>query len=122
MPPATHHEARHMADKDREPHVETAVILQFAGRDVYLWDIHREKKMPVQVTVTKWGNSLGLRVPRDVAARVGLTEGARVDIETSDDGRIIVTRSRRRFTLEELVAGMTPDREHPLEDDGPVGD
>jgi hypothetical protein len=28
----------------------------------------------------------------------------------------------RRFTLEELVAGMTPETEHPLEDDGPVGE
>jgi antitoxin MazE len=86
------------------------------------WIYIGESGMPVQATVAKWGNSLGLRIPRDVAARIGLTEGARVDIETTDDGRIIVTRSRRRFTLEELVAGMTPDREHPLEDDGPAGD
>ena len=78
--------------------------------------------MPVQVQLAKWGNSLGLRVPRDVAARVGLTEGARVDIEASDDGRIIVTRSRRRFTMDELLAGMTPEREHPLEDDAPRGE
>jgi antitoxin MazE len=77
--------------------------------------------MAVQVQIAKWGNSLGLRVPRDVAARVGLTEGSRVDIEACDDGRIIVTRSRRRFTLDELLAGMTPDGEHLLEDDGPRG-
>jgi antitoxin MazE len=78
--------------------------------------------MAIQVQVAKWGNSLGVRVPRDVAARVGLTEGARVDIEASDDGRIIITRSRRRFTLEELLAGMTAEREHLLEDDDPQGE
>jgi antitoxin MazE len=78
--------------------------------------------MPIQVLLTKWGNSLGLRVPRDIAARLGLSEGARVDIEASDDGRIIVTRSRRRFTLDELLADMTPDREHVLDDDGPIGE
>jgi len=66
--------------------------------------------MPVQVQIAKWGNSLGLRAPRDIAARVGLAEGSRVDIEATDDGRIIITRSRRRFTLEELLAGMTPNR------------
>jgi antitoxin MazE len=77
--------------------------------------------MPIQVQLAKWGNSLGLRVPKDIAARLGLTEGARVDVEASDDGRIIVSRSRRRFTLDELVAEMTPDREHALEDDGPRG-
>jgi antitoxin component of MazEF toxin-antitoxin module len=32
--------------------------------------------MPTQLRLTKWGNSLGLRVPKDVAARAGLTEGA----------------------------------------------
>ena len=78
--------------------------------------------MLVQVQVAKWGNSLGLRVPRNIAARVVLPEGARVDIEASEDGRIIITRSRRRFTLEELLEGMTPDREHPLEDDAPRGE
>jgi antitoxin MazE len=77
--------------------------------------------MPIQLKVTKWGNSLGLRVPRDVAARAGLTEGARVDIEGFEDGRIVITPSRRRFTLDELLAGMNPENQHPLEDDGPVG-
>jgi antitoxin MazE len=78
--------------------------------------------MPRQVLVAKWGNSLGLRVPRDIAARVGLTEGARVDVEASEDGRIIITRSRRRFTLDELLAGMTPDKEHAPTDDAPRGE
>ncbi len=72
--------------------------------------------------LTKWGNSLGLRVPRDIAARLGLTEGARVDVEALDDGRIVITRSRRRFTLDELLAGMTPEKEHPSTDDPPRGD
>lgn len=78
--------------------------------------------MPVQLKVTKWGNSLGLRVPKDVAARAGLVEGARVDIEGFDDGRIVITPSRRRFTIEELVEGMTPERSEFMEDDWPVGD
>ncbi len=77
--------------------------------------------MPVQLRISKWGNSLGLRIPRDIAARAGLTEGARVDIEGVSDGRIIISPSRRRFTIEELVAGMTPEKEHPLEDDEPRG-
>lgn len=78
--------------------------------------------MATQLRVTKWGNSLGLRVPRDVATRAGLTEGARVDIEGFDDGRIVITPSRRRFTIEELVVGMTPERSEFMEDDWPMGD
>jgi antitoxin MazE len=78
--------------------------------------------MAVQVQIAKWGNSLGLRVPRDVAARAGLTEGTRVDVEARGDGAIVVTKSNRRFTLEELVAGMMPDKEHPSWDDPPRGE
>ena len=78
--------------------------------------------MPIQLRISKWGNSLGLRVPREIAARAGLSEGARVEMEGFGDGRIVITPSRRRFTLEELLAGMTPEREHPLEDDEPLGE
>lgn len=77
--------------------------------------------MPVQTRVTKWGNSLGVRLPREIAARAGIGEGTRIEVEGFGDGRIVITPSRRRFTIAELVAGMTPDNEHPFEDDGPVG-
>jgi antitoxin MazE len=78
--------------------------------------------MATQTQIARWGNSLGVRVPRDIAARAGLTEGARVDIETADDGRIIISRSIRRFTLEELLRDMTPEREHTASDDPARGE
>ena len=78
--------------------------------------------MPAQLRISKWGNSLGLRVPRDIAARTGLTEGARVEMEGFADGRIVITPSRRRLTIEELVVGMTPERSDLMEDDWPMGD
>jgi antitoxin MazE len=78
--------------------------------------------MGIQVQIAKWGNSLGLRVPRVVAESAGIGEGTRVDIEARPDGSIIVRKAKPRFTLEELIAGMTPDREHPaLIDDAPRG-
>ena len=33
----------------------------------------------MQVQLTKWGNSLGLRVPKDIAERLRLSEGSRVE-------------------------------------------
>jgi antitoxin component of MazEF toxin-antitoxin module len=39
-----------------------------------------------------------------------------------EDGRLVVSRSKRPFTLDELLAGMIPEREHPLEDDAPRGE
>jgi antitoxin MazE len=78
--------------------------------------------MAAEVRVEKWGKGLGLRIPREVASRAGLTEGARVEMEGFADGRIVITPSRRRFTIEELMVGMTPERSELMEDDWPVGD
>ena len=44
--------------------------------------------------------------------------GARTGIEISADG----SSGLRRFTLGELLAEMTPEREHDAEDDGPRGE
>jgi antitoxin MazE len=74
-----------------------------------------------QVQIAKWGNSLALRVPKDEALRAGLTEGTRVDVKTRADGSIIIKKAKKRYTLEELVAGMTPERQHPSLDDAPRG-
>jgi antitoxin component of MazEF toxin-antitoxin module len=72
--------------------------------------------------VTKAGDNYALLMSESVLERAGLAEGARVEIEPFDDGRIVVTRSKRRFTLDELLAGMTPEREHLLDDDAPRGE
>jgi antitoxin MazE len=76
---------------------------------------------PLVSYVTKAGHNYALLMSPAVAEHAGLAEGSRVEIEPSDDGRIVVTRSKRHFTLDELLAGMTPEREHPLEDDAPRG-
>lgn len=40
-------------------------------------------------TAAKWGNSLGVRIPREIAQRVGMREGSRLEI-TEENGRIIL--------------------------------
>lgn len=77
--------------------------------------------MSSRVQISSWGNSLAIKVPRDIAARAGLTEGSPVDIDAAGDGTIVVSRSHRRFTLDELLKEMTPERQHRLEDDPPRG-
>lgn len=58
----------------------------------------------MQATVSRWGNSLALRLPRHVLEEVRLVEGATVNVEI-DDGAIRVTPSRKRFKLSELLEG-----------------
>lgn len=64
-----------------------------------------------QVIVGKWGKSLAVRVPMDVAAAAGLTEGETVEIEAVND-RIVIrrddvkaeARKRARQAAEEILA------------------
>ena len=67
----------------------------------------------MQGHISRWGNSLGVRIPRDIANRVGLSDGVQVEI-AERDGEVVISRTkpRLRYSLEELVAGVTPDEAH----------
>lgn len=62
----------------------------------------------MQVQIARWGNSLGLRVPKEIAVRLGLKEGARVDINTRGK-QILISVARPIYELDELLEGMTPE-------------
>jgi antitoxin MazE len=78
----------------------------------------------MQTTVSKWGNSLALRLPRHVAEEVKLVEGSTVCVVV-EDGSLRVTPSRKKFKLSELLQGEKPSaqKEEKEYDWGPpVGD
>lgn len=68
--------------------------------------------------LAKWGNSLAVRIPKDVAERARLKEGDAVEIKAAK-GKIEVRRADRIPTLEELVAQITPDNRYPETEWGP---
>ncbi|HEY7120858.1 MAG TPA: AbrB/MazE/SpoVT family DNA-binding domain-containing protein [Tepidisphaeraceae bacterium] len=75
-------------------------------------------------TVQKWGNSLGVRIPKAVAEQARLTEGAQVEFDTT--GGVLTirpTRARRRkYKLADLLAKMKPRHRHgELHIDNPRG-
>lgn len=75
----------------------------------------------MQSQIGKWGNSLALRIPNSVAREAAVTEGKPVEISV-DDGRIIITPIERepRFSLDDLVAGITRENRHEEIDTGPA--
>ncbi len=46
--------------------------------------------------VAKWGNSLAIRIPVDVARALGLKQGDNVDLCALDDGRVAVITDKQR--------------------------
>ena len=69
-------------------------------------------------TIQKWGNSLALRLPRAVAQQIKVSEGQSVELKVTAD-KLIVQRARRRPTLDELLAKVTPDNIHEEVNWGP---
>ena len=71
--------------------------------------------------VARWGNSLGIRLSKSLAKSAGLREGDRVDL-TAEEGAVVMRRVKPRYTLDQLLASMTPENVHPeIEWGGPVG-
>jgi antitoxin MazE len=60
------------------------------------------------ITVGRWGKSLAIRFPGDIAAAAGLREGEQVAIDMHGD-EIIVRRAAPRFNLDEMFRGRSPE-------------
>ena len=72
--------------------------------------------------IQKWGNSLGLRIPRAFAAEVKVEAGSAVDICVENGELIIRPVRRRQYVLSELLEGVGPDNLHEEISTGdPVG-
>ena len=72
--------------------------------------------------VRKWGNSLGVRIPQTYAQEAHIEEGTPVRFSV-EDGRLVMTPERApTYSLDELLAGITPENCHGETDwGGPVG-
>jgi len=68
--------------------------------------------MPNDTHVAKWGNSLAVRIPRAIVKDAGLAEGDRLSLDLEADGSIVLRSSRRKYSLDELVAGISKRNSH----------
>lgn len=69
----------------------------------------------MKVKVSKWGNSLAVRLPKRLADDLGLSAGSTVDLE-KEGSRLTIERSRAhlpRYRLEDLLAQIEPGTEPP---------
>jgi antitoxin MazE len=76
----------------------------------------------MKAQIQKWGNSLALRIPRSFASESNIEQGSIVDL-TVVEGRLIVEPvSRNKYTLEQLLEGVSKKNIHREVDTGdPVG-
>ncbi len=76
------------------------------------------------VKAKKWGNSLAVRIPKEVVENFKLADGTNIVLHMDPTkGLIALIPSEKNVpTLEELLAGITKDNIHPETDWGkPMG-
>ncbi len=62
--------------------------------------------------VAKWGNSTGVRIPKQVLKDAQIEEGNEVLVEAEGPGIIRMRLAQSPVTLEELVSRITPANRH----------
>jgi antitoxin MazE len=62
--------------------------------------------------IQKWGNSLGLRIPKSFAAEAGVEEGSAVDIFLEGDRLVIQSLRRERYRLSDLLSQIKENNLH----------
>jgi antitoxin MazE len=70
------------------------------------------------VNVAKWGNSLAIRIPQNIAREIDITESSEVEFSVKDGSLTIKPIKRKRYSLLELVGQITPDNVHGEIDTG----
>jgi len=64
----------------------------------------------MRATISKWGNSLGLRIPRGLAEDAGLAEGSLVELRV-ENGRLVAEPVTVE-NLETLLSKVTAKNRH----------
>lgn len=78
-----------------------------------------------QVHITKWGNSLGFRIPRGVADSLAIRAGDTLELTPAEGGLLVkkAAAPERRYMLADILASFAPASVHAEVDFGtPQGD
>lgn len=67
------------------------------------------------VTLSKWGNSLGLRIPQSIVKHIGLSAQEPLELFIEDNHIVI----QKVYRLDTLLAQITPENIHSEIDTGP---
>jgi len=62
--------------------------------------------------ILKWGNSLGLRIPKSFAKQAGVEEGCAVDIVLEGDRLVIRAVKSQEYQLSDLLSQVREDNLH----------
>ena len=66
----------------------------------------------MQTRIQKWGNSLGVRIPRSLAKEAGVGAGSEVDIAIQEGDLVVRPARRRTYRLQDMLRKITAKNIH----------
>ena len=75
----------------------------------------------MRARLSKWGNSLAIRLPQAAVKSLRVHEGEQVELTIKDD-RLEIRAARPRYRLDDLIRQITPDNQPEPMDFPPVGE
>lgn len=78
----------------------------------YKQRIHIFRSLTLRARVTKWGNSLGLRLPKALSKELGIEEDGQVEMEVIKGKLIIQPVRSEEFSLDAMVEQITAENCH----------
>ena len=72
------------------------------------------------VHISKWGNSLGFRIPRGIADSLNIRAGDTLELSPAEDGLLLkkVPPSGKRYSLADILDSFPPASAYPEVDFG----
>jgi antitoxin MazE len=65
----------------------------------------------MKATIHKWGNSLAVRIPKNITKDTGVSEGSNIDIIV-ENGNIVLSPRKKEYSLKELLKKITVENIH----------
>lgn len=62
-----------------------------------------------EVTLKKWGNSLAVRLPKEIISNIDLHENSKVKLNILDGSIIATPVKEPKITLDSILEGITPE-------------
>jgi len=60
----------------------------------------------MKATIQKWGNSLAIRIPKNITKDTRVSEGSNIDIMV-ENGNIVLSPRKKEYSLKELLKNIT---------------
>ncbi|HXJ46128.1 MAG TPA: AbrB/MazE/SpoVT family DNA-binding domain-containing protein [Candidatus Dormibacteraeota bacterium] len=66
----------------------------------------------MKTQLSRWGNSLAVRIPKHVASAAKWKAGDTIELEVEDSGAVKLQKPEKKLTLKELVDGINLENVH----------